>query len=172
MLYQLTDLFSLYYLKFIGGQTGLDVHYWSNVKESVKNSWSGYAFEQVCLHHISQIRGKLSINGVLTNVCSWSSPKQTDKDGTEWPGVQIDLLLCRADHVIDLCEMKYCNTSFTLTADYDQHLRERKDTFAHFTKTKDAIHTVLVTTYGLKENKYSGSITATVTMDDLFLNGM
>lgn len=172
MLYQLTDLFSLYYLKFIGGQTGLDEHYWSNVKESVRNTWSGYAFEQVCLHHISQIRSKLSINGVLTNVCSWSSPKQTDKDGTEWPGTQIDLLLCRADHVIDLCEMKYCNTLFTLTADYEQHLRERKDTFAHFTKTKDAIHTVLVTTYGLKENKYSGSINATVTMDDLFLKGM
>ena len=126
-------------------------------------------FEQVCLHHISQIRNKLSIKGVLTNICSWSSPKQVDKDGTEWPGVQIDLLLCRGDHVIDICEMKYCESDFVVTGEYEAHLRERTNTFVHFTKAKEAIHTVLVTTYGLKENLYSGSIDATVTMDDLFV---
>ena len=48
----MTDLFSLYFLKFIGKKTGLDEHYWTNIKESARNSWCGYAFEQVCLHHI------------------------------------------------------------------------------------------------------------------------
>lgn len=168
-LYQLTDLFSLYYLKFIDGRTGLDEHFWSNIKENARNAWSGYAFEQVCLHHIGQIRNKLSIKGVLTNICSWSSPKQIDKDGTEWPGAQIDLLLCRGDHVIDICEMKYCESRFVVTQEYEAHLREWTNTFVHFTKAKDAIHTVLVTTYGLKENLYSGSIYDTVTMDDLFV---
>ena len=38
----------------------------------------------------------------------------------------------------------------------------------HLTKTRDALHTILITTYGLKENLYSGSIYATVTTDDLF----
>ena len=168
VIYQLTDLYCLYFLKFIGKRTGQDEHFWSNIKETARNAWTGYAFEQVCLHHIEQIRAKLSIKGVLTNICAWSSPKQVDKDGTEWPGVQIDLLLCRADHVIDVCEMKYCQSEFTLTKDYEKQLRERNDTFVHHTKTRDAIHTVLVTTYGLKENMYSGSIYATVTMDDLF----
>ena len=51
-IYRLTDLFSLYFLKFIGKKTGLDEHYWTNIKESARNSWCGYAFEQVCLHHI------------------------------------------------------------------------------------------------------------------------
>ncbi len=167
-IYQLTDLFSLYYLKFISGRTGLDEHFWSNVKDTVRQAWAGYAFEQACLHHISQIRGALSIKGVLTNVCTWSSPKQTDKDGTEWPGVQIDLLLCRDDHIIDVCEMKYCQTEFVVTGKYAEQLRERNAVFTHFTKAKDAIHTVLVTTYGLKQNIHSDSINNVVTMDDLF----
>ena len=64
--------------------------------------------------------------------------------------------------------MKYCKSEFTLTGDYEKHLRERNDTFVHQTNARDAIHTVLITTYGLKENKYSGSIYATITMDDLF----
>lgn len=140
----------------------------ARLSENSHNAWASYAFEQVCLHHIEQIRAKLSIKGVLTNICSWSSPKLIDKDGTEWAGVQIDLLLCRGDHVIDVCEMKYCQYDFTITSDYDKHLRQRNATFAHLTKTRDALHTILITTYGLKENLYSGSIYATVTTDDLF----
>lgn len=167
-IYQLTDLFSLYFLKFIGKQTGQDEHYWTNIKETSRNAWAGYAFEQVCLHHVGQIRQALGIQGVLTNVCSWSSPKQTDSDGTVWPGVQIDLLLCRGDHVIDVCEMKYCQSEFTISGEYEERLRRRNNTFAHFTKVKDALHTVLVTTYGLTSNLHSGSIYATVTMDELF----
>lgn len=154
--------------QFIGGRTGLDEHYWSNVRDEVRLAWTGYAFEQVCLHHISQIRGALSIKGVLTNICTWASPKQTDKDGTEWPGVQIDLLLCRGDHVINVCEMKYSQSEFVMTGKYAEQLQERNAAFVHFTKTKDAIHTVLVTTYGLKQNLYSDSICSTVTMNDLF----
>lgn len=167
-IYQLTDLYSLFFLKFIGKRTGLDEHYWSNVKEGKKNAWLGYAFEQVCLHHISQIKGKLSIKGVLTNVCAWRAMRHVDKDGNEWPGVQLDLLLCRADNVIDVCEMKYSKGEFVITRAYDSHLRERNSVFAQLTKTRDAIHTVIVTTWGLKQNFYSGNVQAVVTMDDLF----
>ena len=167
-IYQLTDLYSLFFRNFLGGKTGLDEHYWSNLNESARNAWAGLAFEQVCLHHISQIKGKLSIKGVLTNVCSWQSPRHVDKDGTEWAGAQIDLLLCRADNVIDVCEMKYCKNFYSVTKNYEEHIRTRNNTFAQLTKTKDAIHNVLVTTYGLTRNLYSGIFNNTVTMDDLF----
>lgn len=167
-IYQLTDPFSLFHLKFIGNRTGLDEQFWTNIKESARNAWAGYAFEQVCLHHIHQIRTKLSINGVMTHICSWSSPRQTDKDGTDWPGTQIDLLLCRGDHVIDVCEMKCTQSEFVLTREYDEELRKRNETFIHLSKTKDAVHNILVTTYGLKRNSYSDRFYATVTMDDLF----
>lgn len=33
---------------------------------------------------------------------------------------------------------------------------------------KSAIHTTLVTTYGLKYNEYSGDFTNVITLDDLF----
>jgi hypothetical protein len=55
-----------------------------------------------------------------------------------------------------------------------RHEKTRNEAFAHFTKTNDAIHTILVTTYGLKENKYSGSFYAKPeiirTFDDRPLN--
>ena len=105
---------------------------------------------------------------MLTNVCSWSSPRHIDKDGNEWPGTQIDLLLCRADNVIDVCEMKYCKDKYIVTKAYDEHLRKRNNTFTHLTKTKDSIHNILVTTYGLAQNMYSDVFNNTVTMDDLF----
>lgn len=167
-LYQLTDMFSLFHLKFVGSRTGFDSNYWSNLSEAKRNSWAGFAFERVCLHHIDQIRHKLSIKGVLTNVCLWDSPRQTDADGTEWNGAQIDLILVRGDHVSTLCEMKYSQSEFVVTRDYEERIRERNATFVHFTKTRDAIQTVLVTTYGLKSNQYSGVFYDTVTMDDLF----
>lgn len=167
-LYQLTDLFCLYHQKILVGMAGIDEHYWSNVKEGTRNAWAGYAFEQVCLHHISQIRHKLSIKGVLTNICSWSMPQKTDADGTLWPGAQIDLLLCRNDHVIDVCEMKYSPSLYTVMGDYTKRIRERNSTLVHFTKAKDAIHNILITTYGLKENLHSDIFHDTVTMDDLF----
>ena len=167
-IYQLTDLFCLYHQKFLRVKTGLDEHFWSNLNENVRNAWAGYAFEQVCLHHISQIRGKLSIKGVLTNICSWSVRKKTDSDGTVWPGGQIDLLLCRGDQFTDICEMKYSQSLYTVTGDYAERIRERNDTFAHFTKTKDSIRNILITTYGLKENPHSDIFDDTVTIDDLF----
>ena len=111
----------------------------------------------------------MSIKGVLTNICTWSVKKQTDKDGTEWPGAQIDLLLCRDDHVIDVCEMKYCQSAYTLTGEYEKKIRERNAIFQHFTKTDNALHNILITTYGLRENMYSGCFDDTVTMDDLFM---
>ena len=166
--YQLTDMFTLFHTKFIRRDEGLDQHFWSNIKDAQHNAWAGYAFEQVCLHHLSQIRRALGISGVLTSVSAWSCKRQTDRDGTEWDGAQIDLVLERADKVIDLCEMKYSQSEFAVTADYDRHLRERISTFRHFTKTRHALHNVLVTTYGLRYGMYSGIFQSTVTMDALF----
>ncbi|MBO4851226.1 MAG: AAA family ATPase [Prevotella sp.] len=167
-LFQITDLFSLYHLKFLNGRKGLDPSFWSNISDSKRKAWTGYAFEQVCLHHVAQIREALGTKGVLTHVCCWSSPKYTDKDGTEWPGVQIDLLLSRNDHVIDICEMKYCQEKYVVTGKYEKLIRERNAVFAHKTESSDALHNILVTTYGLKSNLYSDVFQNTVTMEDLF----
>ena len=167
--YQLCDLFSLYHLRFVESSSGQDEHYWSNLSDGIKNAWAGYAFEQVCLHHLEQIRKALGISGVLTTDCSWSTPPLVDQDGANWPGAQIDLLLVRADHVISVCEMKFSQSLFSVTRDYSDKIRERNSTFIHHTRTSDAIQNILVTTYGIKDNAYSGFFVNAVTLDNLFV---
>lgn len=64
-LYQLTDLYSLFYTRFVANNSGQDKNFWSNMRNSgSRTAWSGYAFEQVCLHHIPQIKKALGISGV------------------------------------------------------------------------------------------------------------
>lgn len=168
-LYQLVDLYSLFYLKFVQQDNGQDEHFWSNMMDvPARTSWEGYAFEQLCLHHIPQIKQKLRIGGVLSNVCSWQCKAFVDKDGTMHKGAQIDLLIDRRDNIIDICEMKFSQDEFTITSDYDTKLRNRLTTFRSLTKTKKALQTVLATTYGLTANKYRGNIHDVVVLDDLF----
>ena len=167
-MYQLIDPFTLFHLRFIKGNDGQDEHFWSNMSQAAHASWAGYAFENVCLHHINQIRQRLGITGVLTATAAWSIKQSVDVDGTIWRGAQIDLVLNRGDHVVDLCEMKYSGSTFVVTAEYEKILRERKAAFAHFTHTRSALHNILITTYGLNKNKYSSVFNAIVTADDLF----
>ena len=168
-LYQLTDLFCLFHLRFVADNNGQDQYFWSNMSENPSRvAWRGYAFEQVCLLHIAQIKEAIGIKAVLSNVCSWSCPTFTDKDGNIWNGTQIDLLIDRRDQVINLCEMKYANDVFVIDKDYEEQLRRRLSTFQHLTKTRKALHLTFVTTYGLSRNMHSGNVQAEVNMNDLF----
>lgn len=168
-LYQLVDLFSLFYTRFVSKDNGQDHHFWSNMQDvPSRNTWEGYAFEQLCLHHIQQIKQKLRIGGTLSDVCSWQCKPYTDQDGTSHKGTQIDLLIDRRDGIIDICEMKFTKADFIITSDYDEKLRNRIETFRLLTHTRKALQLVLVTTYRLAKNKYSGNIQSVVLLDDLF----
>lgn len=168
-IYQLTDLFSLFYLKFVDGNVSQDEHYWQNYYDSHSyTAWTGYAFEQVCLLHINQIKQKLGIGGVSTNVNSWLVQAKTLDDGTKQEGAQIDLVIDRADSIIDLCEMKYSNAQFSVTEVYANHIINRREIFRNTTKTNKALHTIFVTTYGLKRSAYSSVAQNEVTAEDLF----
>ena len=168
-LYQLTDLFSLFHLRFVHQGSGQDESFWSNTSDGEKNAWDGYAFEQVCLHHITQIKTKLGITGVLSNCYSWSCRPFTDKDGTMWNGAQIDLLIDRKDDVINLCEMKFASDEYSITSEYEKKLRNRASLFKAVTKTKKALTHTFITTYGVKKNIHSGIVDSEVLMDDLFV---
>lgn len=168
-LYQLTDLFSLFHLRFVENNSSQDMNFWSNILSSgTKNAWTGYAFEQVCLHHINQIKAKLGILGVLSSVYSWKSRPFTDKDGSEWTGAQIDMLIDRNDSVINICEMKYSVDEFVIDEDYERKLRQRLSLFSHVTGTKKALALTFITTYGVKRNAHSSIVQSEVRMEDLF----
>jgi uncharacterized protein len=161
-LYQLTDFYTLFYFKFIKDYQLLDTNFWIKTIDNPKyRSWSGYAYEQVCLHHLEQIKKGLGISGIETSTSSWRS-KTSEK------GAQIDLVIDRRDQVINLCEMKFSINQFEIDKKYDEELRNKMSTFKKETKTRKSIYTTLITTFGLQENQYSGNVQNDLKMDVLF----
>lgn len=161
-LYQLTDLFTLFYLKQVKGNQSDDEYWTTNIDSPSHRAWAGYAFEQVCLHHIPQIKMALGINGIQSSVSSWISGDNGQRKA------QIDLIIDRRDEVINLCEMKYSLNPYDITPSYMAHLSERTELFRSTTKTNKALHLTFVTIYGVKHNKQWGQIQNEVTADDLF----
>lgn len=169
-IYQLTDLFSLFYMQFVEKTEGQDYHFWSNMQDNPRRtSWQGCAFEQVCLHHVPQIKRRLGISGILSDVRSWACKAFTDSDGTEYKGSQIGLVIDRRDDTINLCEAKFTSEPFAITQEYAERLQSRRETFRAATGTRKSLHTTIITTFGLKRNKYSQTVNREVDMDDLFM---
>ena len=157
-LYQLTDPFTLFHLRFIKGAETAAAPFWAAYTDDGDHrAWTGYAFEQVALAHIEQIKRKLQIGGVLSRQYAWRSAKSA-------PGVQIDLIIDRNDGVINLCEMKYCRDEFEIDAAYERQLQRRVEVFRRETGTKSALHTTFVTTYGLVHNVHASQVQSEVTM--------
>ena len=161
--YKLTDPFCSFYLRFVEKQNGLSNDFWiSNIQAQNIVTWRGIAFENVCFNHIAQIKNALGISGVSTIESSWSK-KKTDETGT-----QIDMLIERKDNIINMCEMKFYGTEFVVDKNYDKVLRNRLDLLSEYISPKMAIHSTLITTFGLKYNEYSGNFVKVIKMDDLF----
>jgi len=163
--YQLVDNYTLFYFKYIKENTEADINFWShNLNTPIRNSWQGLAFEQVCYEHVQQIKQKLGISGIVTKICSWNV-KSDDEHG---PGAQIDMLIDRADNVINICEMKFTDTPYLLTKSDNENLKWKRCRLLSTTGTKKSIHLTMITTEGIVKNKYSGEIQSEVTSDDLF----
>ncbi len=161
-LYRLIDEFSLFYFKFMYKSKTTD---WTTVfsKQSYK-IWCGYAFETICMKHITKIKTKLGISGIDSKEYSWIMK------GTQTAeGCQIDLLIDRADNCITMCEIKFYNAPFEITAPYANSLRSKREIFKTNTKTKKNIFITMITLYGIKQNEQSLSMVSNeVTGDDLF----
>jgi hypothetical protein len=84
------------------------------------------------------------------------------------PKAQIDLIIERADHLINLCEIKYTYSEYTITAAEDKKLKARIAAFSNASKTKCGIIPTWITSHGLFKNEYSAAVQYQVTMDDLF----
>jgi hypothetical protein len=66
------------------------------------HAWTGGAFEYLCVQHTDLIARELGFAGIHFNAGPYFLPP---KDGQA--GVQVDLVLDRADDVLTVCEMKY-----------------------------------------------------------------
>jgi uncharacterized protein len=151
-LYQLSDPYSLFYLKWVKDSGTLDQHNWIHQLDNPKKrAWSGYAFEQLCLAHIAQIKKALGIAGIETTTSSWIG---RDKER----GAQIDLVIDRRDRIINLCEVKFSIHPFTITKEYAEELATKISVFREQTRTRKAIYLTMVTTFGLVSNSYASSM--------------
>jgi hypothetical protein len=149
-LFKLSDEYSLFYLKFIEGSKAAGESVWlAKSNSAAYRAWSGLAFENICLKHVAQIKQGLSIGGVYTEESAW---RYSPKDGSE--GTQIDLLLDRADHCINLIEIKFYRSELSLDKKDAYNLAQKRRIFQDITKTRKTVFITLMTTFGAKKNEY------------------
>jgi uncharacterized protein len=147
--YQLVDFYSMFFLKFINKTSTVDKNLWINsINTSEYYSWSGYAFEQICLYHLDQVKSALGVSQIQTATSAWIGDYEGQK-------AQIDLVIDRRDQVINLCEMKFSIHPFVITKAYAEDLQTKIRVFKSATETKKAIFLTIFTSLGLEPNEYS-----------------
>jgi len=89
--------------------------------------------------------------------------------GSKDKGAQIDLIINRADRIIDLCEMKFYASEFVIDKAYAENLLRKKEVFEQRVKPNKTLFLTMITTFGLKENEYFDQhIQQSLTMEILF----
>ena len=162
-LFKLVDPFCLFWLRFVKGSMDKHVSWTNMIDTGAVAAWRGYAFENLCWTHVRQIKAALGIGGVVTSESMWS--KRGDDDGR---GTQVDLIISRKDNVVNMCEAKFVADEFSVDKEYHFVLVRRRQMMADLIPRRAVVHSVLITTYGLKYNEYSSDFVHTITLDDLF----
>ena len=164
-IYRLTDPYSLFFLQFIEQNRYQGNNPWQHLSQTAAyKSWAGLSFEGVCLEHIAEIKHAMGIAGVYTRASAFykkGSPGES--------GFQIDLILDRNDHTINLFEAKFYNQPFSIDKEYAEKLRQKLWAFQQETKTTKQVSWVFITTLGLLENTHSiGLLGRALVLNDLF----
>ena len=186
--YKLIDNFCLFWLKYVDPNKADASFMTDNITSDIMRSWRGVAFEEVCWQHITQIKRALEIGGVKSSLSAWSvrgedgqpmeqkeqsdacisSAESLQRKTKSTDGVQIDLLIARADNVVNLCEMIFANGEYTISKEEEGKLRNRIEALKKTLTAKQTVHLTMITTYGVAYGKHSGIVQKQVVMDDLF----
>lgn len=149
-LYRITDEYTLFYLSFVEKNAHINDFWLKKYNAPTVKTWQGYAFENLCIKHITAIKHALGISGIFTSESSFYH-----KADEELEGCQIDLLIDRGDNAVTLCEIKYYNGAFPLTDAFVKSMQRKRNVFIQKTKTKKQIFFTLITAEGVTENKYA-----------------
>ncbi|MBQ3839817.1 MAG: hypothetical protein II819_07750 [Fibrobacter sp.] len=160
-IYQLIDPFTLFHLYFNDKAKGDSRFLENHINTPVINTWLGLSFEKVCLLHVQQIKAALKIDGISTQQYSWRSKSKKTP-------AQIDLIIDRADGMINLCELKYSETDYALSETEYNKMERRFAAFLNEAETRKGIFKTLITASPLKKNQYSESVAVKLTADCLF----
>lgn len=155
-LFQMIDPFCLFYNNL--SENLSEENHWLNHYNSPKyNNWAGYAFELICFNHIPQIKKALGINGIISSSYSWQNTE-----------AQIDLVIDRADKVVNIFEIKYTQAPYVITQKYDLSLRNKVQQFRVNTSDKKAIWPIFISPYGLGKSLYNHFFLKELTMEIFF----
>lgn len=161
--YKLTDCFCWFWLHFKEQLHIEQTDYWMHhLRESEIAAWRGIAFEEVCLQHIDQIKRALQIAGVSSSESSYILQGDAGQEG-----MQIDLIIDRADDVVNVCEMKYCKSEFVVTKSYAEKMTHRIETLEQLFPSK-TFHPTLVSVAPVHQNEYADVFLSQLTIEDLF----
>jgi len=162
ILYKLKDqflLFHFYFKKFQNQQS----FFTKNINTPIFNTWMGLTFERTVFNHIDQIKTKLGISAVNTKESSFKGT--AENIGT----TQIDLLVDRADNVVNLCEVKYTSSPFVIDSSLISDFNYKELIFNKCTKNNKTIQYTLITTFEVIPNNFFYRINSYITLDDLFI---
>lgn len=164
--YKLIDEFSLFYLHWIVGQKSKKFtsdHWVDQSNRPSYYSWSGYAFEAVCMKHIDQIIRALNIRASSTGSWRFIPRKKTEN------GAQIDLIIDRSDNAMTVCEIKYTQQPFSLDKQYAEKLKNKIAIFKKKTSVDKQVFLVMIVASGLEKTIHSKEmVDAVITLDALF----
>ncbi len=149
-LYRLIDEFSLFYFRFMHKTPSEQKNYWLSISQSSAYfSWCGYAFENLCMRHLDALKEAMGIAGIASTEASWYYPGKAEEKG-----VQIDLIIHRADNCINLCEIKFSEQPFTITKAIATQVAQKRDLFKQYTGAKQQVLLTWITMKGLVDNNW------------------
>lgn len=100
----------------------------------------------------------------MTNVYSWRTGPSEPGAGD---GAQIDMLIDRADNMVNICEMKFSNGKYVVTQDDHFKIANRANRLAEFIDHKKSISIAMVTVFGIAQTGYWGDIHNSITAEEL-----
>ena len=160
---RLVDPFLLFHYRFLSGSHPESMESFEDYRADSGryNNWRGQSFEILCLSHVDQIKKALGISGVRTSAFSWVSKRKTG-------GAQIDLVIERDDGITNLCEAKFTDTPFSISAEYEQKLLHKVRIFKEESHTHAALKLVMICSEGIAGAAHTEHVSRTLTLDDLF----
>jgi uncharacterized protein len=157
--YKIADFFTLFHLKFIAHFSKFDTQFWAlNTNTPRINNWAGMSFELFCYNHTAAIKRALKIEGLHSSTSVWRNST-----------AQVDLVLKRADGIVNLFEIKFSTAAYSIKKDLYNKLIYKAGELQQILKPSETVHTIIIAANGLVRNKYADStIQGVITLNELF----